>query len=156
MSEPIDDLYQDLVLEHKRAPRHFGAMPAPTNEARGRNPSCGDDIRVQLQMDGDTLRDIRFTGQGCAICIASTSMMAEALHGRDRQAAEDLQRRFRAVLTEGADPDEAGLGKLVSLAGVGRYPSRIKCALLGWHALMHALQQPAGGGAVATLEEPTP
>lgn len=156
MSEPIDDLYQDLVLEHKCALWHFGPMPAPTYEARGRNPSCGDDIRVQLQMDGDTLRDIRFTGQGCAICIASTSMMAEALHGRDRQAAEDLQRRFRAVLTEGADPDEAGLGKLVSLAGVGRYPSRIKCALLGWHALMHALQQPAGGGAVATLEEPTP
>lgn len=155
MSEPIDDLYQDLVLEHKRAPRHFGKLPHPTHEARGRNPTCGDDIQVQLQLEGDALKDIRFTGQGCAICIASTSMMTEALHGRDKQVAQDLQRRFRAVLTGEAEPEEAELGKLVSLAGVRAYPSRIKCALLGWHALMHALQQPAGDN-VATLEEPAP
>ena len=155
MSEPIDDLYQDLVLEHKRAPRHFGKLPHPTHEARGRNPTCGDDIQVQLQLEGDALKDIRFTGQGCAICIASTSMMTEALHGRDKQVAQELQRRFRAVLTGEAEPDEAELGKLVSLAGVRAYPSRIKCALLGWHALMHALQQPAGE-TVATLEEPAP
>ncbi|WBY01089.1 SUF system NifU family Fe-S cluster assembly protein [Ramlibacter tataouinensis] len=156
MSDPIDDLYQELVLEHKRAPRHFGKLPEATHEARGRNPSCGDDIHVQLQLQGDALKDIRFTGQGCAICIASTSMMTEALHGRDKQAAEDLQRRFRAVMTGEADPEEASLGKLVSLAGVRNYPSRIKCALLGWHALMHALQQPAGKTTVATLEEPAP
>lgn len=156
MSEPIDDLYQDLVLEHKRAPRHFGKLAEPTHEARGRNPTCGDDIQVQLQMEGDAVKDIRFTGQGCAICIASTSMMTEAVHGRDRQVAEDLQRRFRAVLTGEADPEETSLGKLVSLAGVRQYPSRIKCALLGWHALMHALQQPAGETTVATLEEPAP
>ncbi|WP_332814763.1 Fe-S cluster assembly sulfur transfer protein SufU [Ramlibacter sp.] len=156
MSEPIDDLYQDLVLEHKRAPRHFGKLAEPTHEARGRNPTCGDDIQVQLQMEGDAVKDIRFTGQGCAICIASTSMMTEAVHGRDRQVAEDLQRRFRAVLTGEADAEETSLGKLVSLAGVRQYPSRIKCALLGWHALMHALQQPAGETTVATLEEPAP
>ncbi len=156
MSEPIDDLYQELVLEHKRAPRHFGKLAEPTHEARGRNPTCGDDIQVQLQMEGDAVKDIRFTGQGCAICIASTSMMTEAVHGRDKQVAQDLQRRFRAVLTGEADPEETSLGKLVSLAGVRQYPSRIKCALLGWHALMHALQQPAGESAVATLEEPAP
>lgn len=156
MSEPIDDLYQDLVLEHKRAPRHFGKLAEPTHEARGRNPTCGDDIQVQLQMEGNAVKDIRFTGQGCAICIASTSMMTEAVHGRDRQVAEDLQRRFRAVLTGEADAEETSLGKLVSLAGVRQYPSRIKCALLGWHALMHALQQPAGETTVATLEEPAP
>ena len=156
MSEPIDDLYQDLVLEHKRAPRHFGKLPHPTHEARGRNPTCGDDIQVQLQLEGDALKDIRFTGQGCAICIASTSMMTEAVHGQDKQLAQDLQRRFRAVLTGEAEPDEASLGKLISLAGVRAYPSRIKCALLGWHALMHALQQPAGEQTVATLEEPAP
>ena len=156
MSEPIDDLYQDLVLEHKRAPRHFGKLAAATHEARGRNPTCGADIQVQLQMEGDAVKDIRFSGQGCAICIASTSMMTEAVHGRDKHVAEDLQRRFRAVLTGEADPEETSLGKLVSLAGVRQYPSRIKCALLGWHALMHALQQPAGATAVATLEEPAP
>ena len=156
MSDPVDDLYQDLVLEHKRAPRHFGKLADATHEARGRNPTCGDDIQVQLQMEGDAVKDIRFTGQGCAICIASTSMMTEAVHGRDKQVAEDLQRRFRAVLTGEADPEETSLGKLVSLAGVRQYPSRIKCALLGWHALMHALKQPAGASAVATLEEPAP
>ncbi|HMM86825.1 Fe-S cluster assembly sulfur transfer protein SufU [Azohydromonas sp.] len=133
------DLYQQLVLEHKRSPRCFGTLPAPTHEARGRNPQCGDDVRVQLQVEGDTLRDIRFDGRGCAICIASASMMSEAVRGHAVADARALQQRFRAVLTGQAEPDEANLGKLVSLAAVRRYPGRIKCALLGWHALMHAL-----------------
>jgi len=136
-------LYQELVLEHKRAPRHFGRLAAPTHQARGTNPQCGDDLRVELQVDDGTLRDIAFSGQGCAICIASASMMSEALIGRDAAAAAALHERFRAVLTGQAEPDAADLGKLISLAGVRRYPSRIKCALLGWHALMHAL---AGDG----------
>lgn len=153
MNEPMDGLYQDLVLEHKRAPRHFGTLAAPTHQARGRNPQCGDDVQVQLQMDGDTVRDVRFSGQGCAICIASASMMTEAVLGRDAPAVQDLHQHFRAVLTGQAEPQEESLGKLVSLAGVRRYPSRIKCALLGWHALMHALQEPADTAPV-TLEEP--
>lgn len=143
MSAPIDDLYQDLVLEHKRAPRHFGAIAAPTHEAQGRNPQCGDEVRVQLRVEGGRVRDIGFTGQGCAICIASTSMMTEAVLGGEVEAARALQQRFRAVLTGQAQPEETSLGKLASLAGVRAYPSRIKCALLGWHALMHALQEPA-------------
>ena len=87
--------------------------------------------------------DIAFEGQGCAICIASTSMMTEAVLGRDVETARALQQRFRAVLTGQAEPEGAELGKLVSLAGVRRYPSRIKCALLGWHALMHAIGEQA-------------
>lgn len=142
MSAAIDDLYQDLVMEHKRAPRHFGAIAAPTHEAQGRNPQCGDEVRVQLRVEGDHVRDIGFTGQGCAICIASTSMMTEAVLGAEVEAARALQQRFRAVLTGQAQPEETSLGKLESLAGVRAYPSRIKCALLGWHALMHALQEP--------------
>jgi nitrogen fixation NifU-like protein len=142
MSAAIDDLYQDLVMEHKRAPRHFGAIAAPTHEAQGRNPQCGDEVRVQLRVEGDQVRDIGFTGQGCAICIASTSMMTEAVLGAEVAAARALQQRFRAVLTGQAQPEETSLGKLESLAGVRAYPSRIKCALLGWHALMHALQEP--------------
>ena len=133
------DLYQELVVEHKRAPRHFGRLDAPTHHARGRNPQCGDDIEVELGVHDGLLRDIRFHGQGCAICIASTSMMTEAVIGRDVDEARALQERFRAVMTGQLDPEAADLGKLASLAGVRRYPARIKCALLGWHALMHAL-----------------
>ena len=142
----VDDLYQDLVLEHKRAPRHFGPIAAATHEAQGRNPQCGDEVRVQLRVSGDRVADIGFTGQGCAICMASTSMMTEAVLGAEVEAAQALQQHFRAVLTGQAEPDEAVLGKLESLAGVRNYPARIKCALLGWHALMHALQEPVDAG----------
>jgi nitrogen fixation NifU-like protein len=138
-----EQLYQEMVVEHKRAPRHFGTLAAPTHEARGHNPQCGDDVDVQLRLEGGRIVDIAFHGQGCAICIASVSMMTDAVLGRDIEAARALQQRFRAVLTGQAEPDGAQLGKLVSLAGVSRYPSRIKCALLGWHALMHAIGETA-------------
>lgn len=139
MSNAENDLYQEVVLEHKRAPRNFGHLQQPTHQAQGTNPSCGDRIAVELQLAGDKVQDIRFTGQGCAICMASTSMMTEAVKGRDLAHAQALQQHFRAVLTGEEDPEDAPLGKLVSLAGVRQYPSRIKCALLGWHALMHAI-----------------
>ena len=141
MSDALNDLYQEVVLEHKRAPRNFGHLSAPTHRAEGTNPSCGDQVTVELQLDGEQVRDIRFSGQGCAICMASTSMMTEAVKGRDVAHASALQQHFRAVLTGEQDPEEAPLGKLVSLAGVRQYPSRIKCALLGWHALMHAIAE---------------
>ena len=133
------DLYQDVVMDHKRAPRHFGTLPAPTHQARGQNPQCGDDLQVALVVDHGRVSDIRFNGQGCAICIASASMMTEAVLGQEVAAAQEMQARFRAVLTGQMEPEAAHLGKLISLAGVRRYPGRIKCALLGWHALMHAL-----------------
>ena len=133
-----NELYQDLVVEHKRAPRHFGHLVAPTHQARGHNPQCGDDLQVELDIADGRLRDIAFHGQGCAICIASASMMTEAVMGHDIADAQALQQRVRAVLTGQLEPEAADLGKLVSLAGVRRYPGRIKCALLGWHALMHA------------------
>ncbi|MDP3761825.1 MAG: SUF system NifU family Fe-S cluster assembly protein [Ramlibacter sp.] len=138
-----EQLYQEMVVEHKRAPRHFGTLAAPTHEARGRNPQCGDDVQVQLRLEDGRIADIAFDGQGCAICIASSSMMTEAVIGRDIDTARSLQQRFRAVLTGQAEPEGAQLGKLVSLAGVARYPGRIKCALLGWHALMHAIGETA-------------
>ena len=139
MSSAETDLYQELVLEHKRAPRNFGHLAAPTHQARGTNPSCGDDLSVELAIADGKLMDIRFHGQGCAICMASASMMSEAVKGKDIAQAQMLQQHFRAVLTGEEDAENAPLGKLVSLAGVSRYPGRIKCALLGWHALMHAL-----------------
>lgn len=141
------DLYQEVVMDHKRTPRHFGTLPAPTHQARGQNPQCGDDLQVALVVDQGKVSDIRFKGQGCAICIASASMMAEAVLEQDVALAQQLQARFRAVLTGHMEPEGAHLGKLVSLAGVRRYPGRIKCALLGWHALMHALGSEGADGA---------
>lgn len=135
-----NELYQDIVVEHKRAPRHYGELAAPTHHAHGHNPQCGDDLEIELDLVDGKLRDIAFHGQGCAICIASASMMSEAVIGQDIAQAQALQRRFRAVLTGQLAPEAAELGKLICLAGVRRYPSRIKCALLGWHALMHALR----------------
>jgi nitrogen fixation NifU-like protein len=149
MNDADRDLYQDVVMDHKRAPRCFGTLPAPSHQARGHNPQCGDDLQVSLNVEAGQLRDIRFSGQGCAICIASASMMSEAVRGRDLAVVQQLQQRFRAVLTGQLEPEAAQLGKLISLAGVRRYPSRIKCALLGWHALMHALQDPAAAAADA-------
>ena len=136
---PDAGLYQELVLEHKRAPRHFGHLDAPTHQAHGTNPQWGHGLQLELRVEDGQLRDIAFSGQGCAICVAAASMMSEAVIGRDVAAAAALQQRFRAVLTGEAEAEGANLGKLISLAGVRRYPSRIKCALLGWHALMHAL-----------------
>ncbi len=153
MTEPTsaeNALYQDVVMEHKRTPRNFGTLPAPTHQARGHNPQCGDDLQVTLDVAGGKVNDVRFSGQGCAICIASASMMTEAIRGRDVEAAEQMQQRFRKVLTGQLEPESAQLGKLISLAGVRRYPSRIKCALLGWHAMSHAL---AGSGAEVTSTE---
>ncbi|HEX6361385.1 MAG TPA: SUF system NifU family Fe-S cluster assembly protein [Albitalea sp.] len=133
------ELYQEVVVEHKRAPRNFGTLSTATHRAHGTNPQCGDDVEVTLRVEDGRLSDIRFTGQGCAVCIASTSMMTEAVRGQDVEVARRLQQRFRAVLTGELEPEAAQLGKLISLAGVRGYPGRIKCALLGWHALMHAL-----------------
>ena len=95
MSSAENDLYQEVVLEHKRAPRNFGQLAHATHQAQGTNPSCGDRVAVQLRMDGDKVADIRFTGQGCAICMASTSMMTEAVKGRDVEVAKTLQQHFR-------------------------------------------------------------
>ena len=148
-----NELYQEVVLEHKRAPRNFGHLPQPTHQAQGTNPSCGDRIAVELQLQQGRVQDIRFTGQGCAICMASTSMMTEAVKGKEVAAAQALQQHFRSVLTGEEAPEEAPLGKLVSLAGVRQYPSRIKCALLGWHALMHAIAGNGNGQGVSTEEE---
>ena len=157
MSSAETDLYQELVLEHKRAPRNFGHLNAPTHQARGTNPSCGDDLSVELMIADGRLADIRFHGQGCAICMASASMMCEAVKGKNIADAQKLQQHFRAVLTGEESADIAQLGKLVSLVGVSRYPGRIKCALLGWHALMHAIaSSPAAPAAPVFTEGETP
>jgi nitrogen fixation NifU-like protein len=136
------DLYQELILDHGRRPRNHGDLPDATQRARGYNPLCGDQFTVELALDGDVVRDVRFTGRGCAISTASASLMTQAVKGRPAAEVKALFERFRALVTspdgEG-DGDAAALGKLAVFEGVRRFPTRVKCATLAWHALRAAL-----------------
>lgn len=135
-------LYQDLILDHNRAPQNYRSMENANRRVEGNNPLCGDKLTVWLRMEGDRIRDVSFQGSGCAISRASASLMTAAVKGKTRQEAEDLFQRFRRMVTGSLDPSEAqSLGKLVALAGVSEYPIRVKCASLSWHALKAALDQ---------------
>ena len=152
----LDDLYQEVLLEHKKRPRNCGRLQCAHRCAAGHNPLCGDSISVQLAESGDVLTDIAFEGQGCAICIASASLMTEAVKGRPLAEVRQLTAAMRDLLTRDGSPDDAqqaGLGKLAALQGVRRFPSRIKCAMLGWRALEECLNEPADPAA-STKEGP--
>ncbi|HWP03944.1 MAG TPA: SUF system NifU family Fe-S cluster assembly protein [Gemmatimonadaceae bacterium] len=136
----IDALYEEVILDHNRSPRNWGELPGATNRIEGRNPLCGDELTLWLRMDSDRIADIRFVGQGCAISRASASLMTQAVKGKTRAEAEEMANRFQALLTAGLSPEEAQrLGSLKALAGVRRFPMRVKCATLPWHALRGAL-----------------
>ena len=147
MSE-INELYQELILDHYAHPRHRGPLPAANRTGEGYNPLCGDQIRLRLVVDDDVIRDIAFEGAGCAISTAAASVMAEAVLGRTVDEALALFDQVMPVLTgtgelpAGADPS----GKLAAFAGVRDYPMRVKCATLAWHTLRAALAD-AGGTA---------
>lgn len=135
----LKDLYQEVIVDHNRCPRNFRPMPDATRTLEGFNPLCGDRLTLQLKLDGDRISDISFGGSGCAISVASASLMTEAMKGRTVAEAERAFNDFHGLLTAAAAPvDLASFGKLAVLAGVREYPSRIKCATLCWHTL-HAL-----------------
>ena len=140
MSE-LRELYQQTILDHHRAPRNFRALSRPTATAKGDNPLCGDRVAVEVEVDGDVIRDIGFQGSGCAISRAAASMMTAALKGQTTAEAEAAFARFHAMLTEREPPRDpaGGLGKLAVFAGVREFPSRIKCAMLPWHTARAAL-----------------
>lgn len=140
MSE-LSDLYQELILDHNRRPRNFGELPDADRRAHGHNPLCGDRWTVALRVDGGVIRDVRFTGAGCAISKASASLMTEAIKGRSVDDALALFDRFQSVLTLPLDrePDVTAIGKLSVFAGVREFPTRVKCASLAWHTLKAAL-----------------
>jgi nitrogen fixation protein NifU and related proteins len=145
MSSDLGDLYQEVILDHNRMPRNFGELPGANRRAVGHNPLCGDRITVQVDLEGDSVKDIRFDGSGCAISKASASMMTESIKGRTRAQAEALFQEFHRLLTEdGAVPDPESLGKLVVFSGVREFPVRVKCATLAWHTLRAALQNEQG------------
>lgn len=137
----LADLYQEIVLDHNRHPRHRGQLEHPTHQAEGDNPLCGDRVRLDFEVDSDgVVREVRFDGEGCAISTASASMLTNAVQGRSVAEARALAERFRHALTS-PEPAEAGpeLGELEAMLGVRAYPMRVKCATLAWHTLLQAL-----------------
>ena len=145
----LASLYQELIVDHNRSPRNFGQLQNPTHEAEGFNPLCGDRLHVYLDVHDDRIDAIRFDGAGCAISMASASLMTEAVAGHSVARAEALFETMRSLLAGEADASDPSLGKLTALAGVRAFPQRIKCANLCWHALHEAL---AGSGDAAKTE----
>ncbi len=139
MSGELDDLYQEVILDHGRRPRNFRPLADATARAEGLNPLCGDHYTVYLKVDGDRIADLSFEGGGCAISKASASLMTGALKGKTVAEAEDTFRRFHAMVVEGDRRQAQGLGKLAVLMGVCEFPTRVKCASLAWHTLHNAL-----------------
>lgn len=135
----IDELYQDVILDHGRKPRNFGRVEKANATAEGFNPLCGDRLTIQLQIENDRVVDAHFVGAGCAISMASASLMTESLKGKTKQEAEQMFERFHDLLTTDKSAP-AGLGKLAVFSGVKEYPTRVKCATLAWHTLRAALK----------------
>ena len=136
----LNDLYRDEILDHNRRPRNFGNLDSADASVEGFNPMCGDHLTLRLKLNDDTISDIRFEGQGCAISTASASLMTEAVKGKRREEALELFERVHQLLTDDAAPEPSELGKLAALSGVREYPARVKCASLCWHTLASALK----------------
>jgi nitrogen fixation NifU-like protein len=137
-------LYQEVILDHNRKPRNYGALPDASHHAEGHNPLCGDRIDVALHVDGDRIDAIAFEGESCAICKASASMMTVAVKGKPRAEAETLIREFREMATGKIGPGGlVHIGRLSVFAGVRDLPTRVKCAILPWHTLAAALNSVA-------------
>ena len=131
-------LYEEVILDHNRSPRNWGELHGAT-KVEGRNPLCGDKISLSVQVEGDVITDIRFTGEGCAISKASASMMTQAIKGKTTDEAAALYEGFHDLVTgKGATPPDKSLGSLRAFAGVARFPTRVKCATMAWHALREA------------------
>jgi nitrogen fixation NifU-like protein len=139
MSDELRELYQTVILDHYTKPRNFGRPEGANREAEGRNPLCGDHVKVYARVEDDTVAAVGFEGTGCAISTASASIMTQAVSGRSRGEVKQLFARFHDVVTGRAEPS-AELGKLEVLAGVREFPARVKCATLAWHALGAALE----------------
>ncbi|MCG8379375.1 MAG: SUF system NifU family Fe-S cluster assembly protein [Proteobacteria bacterium] len=136
----IKDLYQEVIVDHNRSPRNFGKLDNADKTLEGFNPLCGDRLTLYLKTDGNKIDDIAFDGSGCAISVASASLMTDAMKGKSLDEAEGLFNEFHDLITTENEVDTEQLGKLAALAGVRDYPARVKCASLCWHTL-HAVIQ---------------
>ncbi len=151
----LEDLYQEVILDHQRNPRNFALLPTANRHAEGLNPLCGDHVTVYLDVQDGIIRNISFQGDGCAIAKASASMMTSVVKGKTLAEASETFKRFHQMVM-GEDPcfDLESVGKLAAFSGVSAFPVRVKCASLAWHTLNAAMNTPAaGGGAPAAVTE---
>jgi nitrogen fixation NifU-like protein len=154
MNSELEELYQEVILDHSRRPRNFGELPGASVRVHGDNPSCGDEIHLAVKFGTDGgFEDIKFTGHGCAISQASASLMTMKLKGKSHEAAMSLLRAFQALVTGDTSEDPPELGDLRLLRGVRKFPQRVKCAMLAARAAEQALQQSAGETIVSTEVE---
>ena len=148
MFDDLQELYQQVILDHCRRPRNFHELPQPTGTAQGRNPLCGDQLKLFLLTEGDIIRDASFIGSGCCISKASASLMTDAIKGKTKAEVKTLFALVHDMVTTGKGAD--GVGKLAVFAGVHKYPARVKCAILPWHAVLAAVE---GKGDPVTTEK---
>jgi nitrogen fixation NifU-like protein len=141
----LQDLYQEIILDHGKSPRNFGELEEFTHEAEGFNPLCGDQVRLRVRIEDGRIEDLKFSGHGCAISTASASMMTQLVKGKSVEDAVKLVDKFRSAMTEEGDHED--MGELGCLSGVREFPNRVKCATLAWHALKSAVTT---GGRVTT------
>jgi nitrogen fixation NifU-like protein len=151
MIPEIEELYQEVILDHSRRPRNFGQLPDAAVRVRGDNPSCGDEIHLAVKFDsGGGLQDIKFTGRGCAISQASASLMTMKLKGKSRAQVMEMLHAFHELVTNDSSEASKTLGDLCVMRGVRNFPQRVKCAMLPWRAVEQALEQGAGEATVST------
>src|SRR5580765_5974337 len=139
MYDDLSDLYQQVILDHCKHPRNFHELPNSTCSAQGRNPLCGDQLKLFLRLDGEVIQDISFQGSGCAISKASASLLTDSLKGKSKAQAEELFGKVHDMVTTGR-VNGAEIGKLTVFSGVHKFPARVKCAILPWHAVVAAME----------------
>ncbi len=141
-SAEVAALYQELILDHYRRPRNKGVLENADETVEMRNPLCGDEVDLHVSFDGDSIRDVKFSGRGCSISQASASMMTQLIKGKGSAEIEALRTRFRdLVMGDAAAASDKSLGSLRALSGVSKFPARVKCALLAWNALETAIEE---------------
>ena len=154
MNPELEELYQEVILDHSRRPRNFGELADAAVRVHGDNPSCGDEIDLGVKFGADgSVDEIKFSGHGCAISQASASMMTAKLKGKSRDEASSMLRAFESMILGNGNDAPQRLGDLRLLAGVRKFPQRVKCAMLAWRALEQALQQGNGEATVSTEVE---
>ena len=139
MFDDLSELYQQVILDHSKSPRNFHKLEGANRTAQGHNPLCGDNVTLYLLLDGEVIKDISFLGSGCAISKASASILTAALKGKTRTEVKALFEKVHQMVTSG-NVDGEDLGKLAVFAGVHKFPARVKCAILPWHAVVAAME----------------
>jgi nitrogen fixation NifU-like protein len=147
MFDDLNDLYQQVILDHCKHPRNFRDLPSPSCSAQGHNPLCGDQLKLYLTLEGDVVKDACFLGSGCCISKASASLLTENVKGKSKAEIQAMFDLVHQLVTTGEAKGD--VGKLAVFAGVHKFPARVKCAILAWHALMAALK---GAAAPVTTE----